>query len=672
MTTNATSGPSWLVGIDIGGTFTDVVALERNQGCLRTAKVPSRPTAPAAALKEALAAVDVDLKSIDNLVHGTTRITNAIVESKLPPVVLFTTAGFEDVLPIARLKRRDLYRLDVPPKLPPLVAREATVGVVERLSHAGEVLTPLTDDAIEATLAAAADLNATSAAVSLLHAYANPAHEIALGKALAARFAHLSLSHQINPEAREFERTTSTVLNAAAMPVVVDYLDELARDLPLAGRFQLFHSAGGWATPAAVRERPLVMALSGPAAGVTACANFAGALARKDLLTFDMGGTTTDVCLVVDGEIQVTDQRDIAERPMRQPMVAIESIGAGGGSVVRLGSGGLAIGPDSAGADPGPACYGRGGIEATVTDANAVLGYLDPQRQLGGAITLDVDEAERAIGPIAAELKRDVVETALGIVRIANATMARALRRVTVERGIDGRGCSLLAFGGAGPMHAVGLASEFGISEVIVPTVSSAFSAYGCVLSDMAYTRQQTVGMGANDFDHNRFEHLRDAIQGELAAPFVELGVEAEMQVEQVGLMRYAGQSSTVPVPLQLPLDLAALGHEFTERHRQMYGYATDEPWVLEGLRMRAWRPTSASRVQQGGHTPAAPLRHAQCWFSADAVCETPCYAREQLAIDQVVQGPALIEDQWSTIVVSPGWSASADRYANLFIREDV
>jgi len=543
--------------------------------------------------------------------------------------------------------------------------------VVERLSYAGEVLIPLTDDAVEKTLAAVADLPATSAAVSLLHAYANPAHEIALGKALAARFPHLSLSHQINPEAREFERTTSTVLNAAAMPVVVDYLDELARDLPLAGRFQLFHSAGGWATPAAVRERPLVMALSGPAAGVTACANFAGVLARKDLLTFDMGGTTTDVCLVVDGEIQVTDQRDIAERPMRQPMVAIESIGAGGGSVVRLGSGGLAIGPDSAGADPGPACYGRGGSEATVTDANALLGYLDPQRQLGGAITLDVDAAERAIVPIAAELSRDVVETALGIVRIANATMARALRRVTVERGIDGRRCSLLAFGGAGPMHAVGLASEFGISEVIVPTVSSAFSAYGCVLSDMAYTRQQTVGMGANDFDHARFERLRDAIQGELAAPFFELGLEVEMQIEQVGLMRYAGQSSTVPVPLQLPLELSALGNEFTKRHRRMYGYATDEPWVLEGLRMRAWRPARATRVEQGGHTPAAPLRHAQCWFSADAVRETPCFAREQLAIEQVVQGPTLIEDQWSTVVVPPGWSASADRYANLFIRED-
>lgn len=671
MTASATPTARWLVGIDIGGTFTDVVALEPSRGLLRTAKVPSRPSAPAAALKEALAAVAVDLESIENLVHGTTRITNAIVESKLPPVVLFTTAGFEDVLPIARLKRRDLYRLDVPPKLPALVPRDATVGVVERVSHTGEVLTPLTDAALADALAAASDLPAGSAAVSLLHAYANPEHELALGKALAARFAHLSLSHQINPEAREFERTTSTVLNAAAMPVVVDYLDELARDLPLAGRFQLFHSAGGWATPAAVRERPLVMALSGPAAGVTACANFASILDRQDLLTFDMGGTTTDVCLVVDGEIQVTDQRDIAERPMRQPMVAIESIGAGGGSVVRLGSGGLAIGPDSAGADPGPACYGRGGTDATVTDANAVLGYLDPNRQLGGAITLDVAAAVRSIEPIAGELGRDVIETALGIVRIANATMARALRRVTVERGIDGRRCSLLAFGGAGPMHAVGLASEFGISEVIVPTVSSAFSAYGCVLSDMAYTRQQTVGMGADGFDQARFERLRMAMQTELAAPFVELGVDAQMQVEQVGLMRYAGQSSTVPVTLQLPLDLEALGREFTERHRQMYGYATNEPWVLEGLRMRVWRPARANRVEQGAHTPAEPIRQAQCWFSIDGVRETPCYAREQLGIEQIVAGPALIEDQWSTIVVPPGWSAAADCYANLFIRED-
>jgi N-methylhydantoinase A len=662
----------WIVGIDIGGTFTDVVAVKRDASTTRTAKVPSRPDDPMGALLAALAAVDVDVTEIENLVHGTTRITNAIVEEKLPPVALLTTQGFEDVLPIARLKRRDLYRLDVPPKLPPLVSAEHTVGVAERVRHDGSVERALSLDSINRAVAAARECGPRSVAVCLLHSYANPAHEIELGKALAKHFPHLSLSHEINPEAREFERSTSTVLNAAAMPVVVDYLDELLEHLPLDGRFQLFHSAGGWATPEAVRERPLIMAMSGPAAGVAASARMSSVVERRDLLTFDMGGTTTDVCLVVDGEAQVTDQREIAERPLRQPMIAIDSIGAGGGSIVRLGSGGLSIGPDSAGAEPGPACYGRGGVAPTVTDANAVLGYLNPERRLGGAISLDVAAAHTAIEPIAHSLDRDVVETSLGIVRVANATMARALRRVTVERGIDGRRCTLLAFGGAGPMHAVGLAEEFGISDVVVPAVSSAFSAYGCLLADMSYTRQRTIRMAQMSFDAESFAAAHAKMVDELVKPFAAQGVDASaLATETVALMRYDGQSSTVPVILNLPLDVVAVGQEFTAQHQDLYGYATDEPWIIEGLRVRVSAPTKADITKAESRHSASPKRSSECWFQPDRPTPTPCYDRDELAADQHIPGPAMIEDQWSTIIVPPRWSVRADHHANLILTKE-
>jgi len=658
----------WLVGIDIGGTFTDVVALGPD-GALRTAKVPSRPDDAVGALLAALEAVGVGHDEVRNLVHGTTRITNAVVEGKLPPVALVTTAGFEDVLAIGRLRRRDLYRLDVPPKLPPLVPAERTVGVVERLRFDGTVETPLAPPAVAQAVEAVRATGVGSVAVSLLHAYANPVHEQALGAALGGAVAHVSLSHAVNPEAREYERTSSTVLNAAAMPVVVDYLDALLGRVPLEGRFQLFHSAGGWATPKAVRERPLIMALSGPAAGVAASTRAARALGRGNLLTFDMGGTTTDVCLVVDGEAEVTDQRDVAERPLRQPMVAIHSIGAGGGSIVRLGSGGLSVGPDSAGADPGPACYGRGGDEATVTDANAVLGYLDPGRRLGDAIALDVARAEAALAPIARALGAGVVETALGVVRVANASMARALRRVTVERGIDGRRCTLLAFGGAGPMHAVGLAREFGIAEIVVPQVSSAFSAYGCLLADMAYTRQRTVNLPAEGFDRERFEAARAEMLDELLAPFAAHGVDlAEVAVEQVGLLRYQGQSATVPVPFAVPLDLGALSADFTVRHQELYGFATGEPWLMEALRVRVSHPSAASLAAAPAAREAPPRTWSQCWFEPGAPARTPRHDRDAIGPGQVVAGPAVIEDAWSTVIVPPGWTCRADEWANLAI----
>jgi N-methylhydantoinase A len=435
----------WDVGTDIGGTFTDIIAIHPETAEMRIAKVPSRPDAPVRAMLEAIAAVGLDQSDLRRFVHGTTRVTNALVESRLPPVALVATAGFEDVLEIGRYRRRDLYRLDIPPKLPPFVPPALCFGLRERIDHTGAVLLGLDDTEIDRLVAWLRGSGVQSVAVALLHSYANPAHELMLAARLADIVPHVCLSHEVNPEAREYERTSSTVFNAAAMPITVDYLTELEARLPLGAGLQVFHSAGAMVPLPAVKRRPIVMAMSGPAAGVAASVRIARDLALPRVLTFDMGGTTTDVCLIVDGAAEMTDTRMIGDRPLRQPMLAVHSIGAGGGSIVRLGPGGLTVGPESAGAEPGPACYGRGGSLPTITDANAVLGYLDPAARLGERIGVDVDRARAAIAPIAAGLGLGMEATALGIIRVANATMARALRRVTVERGIDGRDCALLA-----------------------------------------------------------------------------------------------------------------------------------------------------------------------------------------------------------------------------------
>ncbi len=647
----------WDVGTDIGGTFTDIIAINPGTSELRTAKVPSRPHAPVQAMLEAIDAVGLSQRDLRRFVHGTTRVTNALVEGRLPPVALVATAGFEDVLEIGRYRRRDLYRLDIAPKLPPFVPPALCFGVRERMDHAGNVLLALDEAEIERLLAWVRAANVQTVAVALLHSYANPAHELMLAARLPEIVPHVCLSHEVNPEAREYERTSSTVFNAAAMPITVDYLTELEERLPLGAGLQVFHSAGAMVPLPAVKRRPIVMAASGPAAGVAASVRIAQDMGLPRVLTFDMGGTTTDVCLIVDGVAEMTDTRMIGDRPLRQPMLAVHSIGAGGGSIVKLGPGGLSVGPESAGSEPGPACYGRGGLAPTITDANAVLGYLDPEARLGDRIAIDVDQARAVIAPIAAGLGLGMMETALGIVRVANATMARALRRVTVERGIDGRDCALLAFGGGGPMHAAGLAALYGMKEVVVPMASSAFSALGCLTADFSFLQQQTVrfplsGLPRAAYDLRIAELVRQATE-----PLIANGVASDdIFIEHVALMRYAAQSDATAVPYGAPLDVAVLERDFHARHRQLYGYATSEPCVIEALRVQARMPstTRIARPQSGG--AARSNRARLCVFDGVGEVATAIVARETLS--GATTGPAIIEDAWSTIVVPPGWQA--------------
>ena len=660
-------GALWEIGTDIGGTFTDIIAIRRDTAETRIAKVPSRPAAPVEAMLEAVAAVGLRKTDIKRFIHGTTRVTNAIVEERLPKVALVATKGFEDVLEIARYRRRDLYRLDIPPKSKPLVPGELCFGLAERLDHDGRVLQALAEQELERLVAWLKQAGVQSVAVALLHAYANPVHERMVAERLKDIVPHVSLSHEINPEAREYERTSSTVFNAAAMPIAVEYLSELEERLPLGSGLQVFHSAGAMVPISAVKRRPLVMALSGPAAGVSASVTIARQLGAWRMLTFDMGGTTTDVCLIVDGQAEMADGRMLGDRPLRQPMLAVHSIGAGGGSIVRNGPGGLTVGPKSAGSEPGPACYGRGGTAPTITDANALLGYLNPETKLGDMIGLDVSAAARVITPIARALGLSLTQTALGIVRVANATMARALRRVTVERGIDGRDCTLLAFGGGGPMHAAGLAELYGIATIVVPNASSAFSALGCLTADFSFLQQQTLRVALDGIDLAHVSQRIENLIAQAAEPLIANGVAREtIEIELVALMRYAAQNDAIPVPFAPPLNSVRLESDFRTRHRELFGYATSESCVIEAVRVQARQRSTTVVSRAVTAVRQGLIGWRTCSF--DGAVEVRTAVVDRAALPDIVRGPAIIEDAWSTVVVPPGWQARADAAGHLFL----
>ena len=665
----------WQVGLDVGGTFTDVIAVSRAHGEVRVAKVPSRTDDRIAGLVAALSAVDLAWSDVDDLIHGTTIVTNAIVQGRHARVALIATCGFSDTLAIGRQNRRHLYRLDLPPKLTPQVPAARRFEVTERLDHDGRVLVELDPASVEDAVGRVEASGAEAVAVSLLHSYANPAHEEALGARLRARFPFVALSHRINPEAREYERTATTVLSAGVMPLAAAYLDGLDSAKPEGSRLHLFHSAGGMASLAALRDLPLGLAASGPAAGVAAAGGMARALGIERAISFDMGGTTTDVCLILDGEAQIASDRSLGGRPLRQPMVAVESIGAGGGSIARLDHGSLAVGPESAGAEPGPACYARGGERPTVTDANLVLGYMDPARVLGGGLRLDVGAAEESIAPLSRAMGMTVEAAALGVVRVANAAMLRALRRVTVERGVDGRTCTLLAFGGAGPMHAVALARAFSIADVVVPAHSSMFSALGCVGADMSYAQQRTLRVAADAWDADRVDRVRRALRTSLAAPLTAAGHEdGALRVEEVASIRYRGQSYAIEVAAPAFDDPARLGRAFMERHRALYGFATEEPWELVSIRIRVSAPRNGAALPSApkvNETPS-PTTMFRCTFESGEAVMTPRYDRAGLVPDSPLSGPVIVDDAWSTVVVPPGATLTANAAGHLHIATGV
>jgi N-methylhydantoinase A len=658
------------VGIDVGGTFTDVVAREAS-GRLHSCKVPTTPAHPATGVVNGLRALEPAAGPAAALAHGTTMVTNAIVEGRGAVVGLITTRGFRDVLEIARMSRTHLYDLQAPAKPEPVVPRRLRLEITERIGPDGATLTPIDLAELGPIVDAFAREGVASVAVSLLHAYANPGHERAIADALRARFAHVSISSAINAEFREYERTSTTVLNAAVMPLATRYIEELVRALGGGLALHLLHSAGGMMSVDAARAKPLAMAASGPAAGVAAAAHLARTLRVPRAVAFDMGGTTTDVCLITDGVAETSSQRKLGGYPVRLPMVAVESIGAGGGSIAFVdGAGALKVGPRSAGAQPGPACYGQG-TEPAVTDANVVLGYLNAERVYGGAIHLDRGRAETALTALGKRLGLSLLETAHGIFEVANANMLRALRLVSVQRGYDLRDFTLIAYGGAGPMHAAALARQAGIRRVVVPVHSGAFSALGCLVSPLRYDAVQTYRARLDSWDAKLVDERFRDLEERCLAPLLDEGIKpGRITLLRRVDLRYTGQNYEIEIPFG---GVAGLRKAFEARHRQLYGYATGESVECVNLRVVARvdeRTATLAPVKPASGDARAGEQRAYFQETGDVLLKR--YHRGRLVSGRLVRGPALIEDEWSTTLVGPGQRAAADRLGNLIIETGV
>ena len=647
------------IGIDTGGTFTDLVRLD-DQG-IAVHKVRSTPEDPSQAILAGLGEIGGSIGNLD-VVHGSTVATNAVLERKGARVALLATAGFEDVLRIGRQTRRELYNLMVEDRRP-LVEMNLTFGVEERLAADGSVLVPLQVAAIEDLAERLQQSGATAVAICFLHAYRNAAHEEQALEILERAGFYASASHRVLCEYREFERWSTTVVNAYVTPLMSRYLSVLETMLGT-GRLRIMQSNGGSIAAATARANAVRTILSGPAAGVVGARAVAEVAGYQQIITFDMGGTSTDVSLI-DGAIGMTTESTVGDFPVRLPIIDIHTVGAGGGSIAYVDSGGaLRVGPRSAGADPGPVCYGKG-TEPTVSDANLLLGRLDPAYFLGGRMTLDVDRARAAVHDLAVRLGLTDEALAEGIVRVANASMERAIRVVSVQRGFDPRDFALLAFGGAGGMHACEIAATLEIATVIVPRHAGVLSALGMLLADVTKDYSVTV--------------LRKGAEAEpavLEESYVPLVRQAEMELAAEGFrgasvrferaldVRYVGQSFEITVPFT-----PGYRKEFDLRHRRLYGYANPQRAAeVVNLRVTATgvsRKPALPRNVIEQPVPAVATHVAPAQFGGERL-ETRFYRWESLEPGSVADGPAVVAGGQATAVVPPGFSFRIDEFGNL------
>ena len=652
--------PTPHVGVDVGGTFTDVV-LATADG-LTTAKVPTTADQSEGVfdgIEKACLTADIDVQDIEVFTHAMTVSVNALLERDGAKTALVTTDGFRDVLEIGRQTRPDLYDLSAE-RTDPLVPRRRRFEIDERTTPDG------VKEGVD--LAAVDELSdqlesAESIAVSLLHSYADPSNEAAIAERLRDRFdVPVSASHEILPAFREYERTSTTVVNAYVRPAIDSYLGRITDNAAKLGipEPRVMQSNGGIADPETVREHAVTTVLSGPAAGVVGAAASAesaiSAARLEGLVTFDMGGTSSDVSLVRDGDVARTTSAEIGGHPIATPMVDVTTVGSGGGSVAWVDAGGaLRVGPESSGAEPGPACYGRGGTKPTVTDANVVLGYIGEDAALGGEVSLDVDAAREALASLADEAGLDSArEAAAGVYRVANAKMTRAIRSVTVERGHDPREFGLVAFGGAGPMHAAALANRLEMDRVIVPLASGVLSAYGLLGADEKHDRMRTHRTLLGDADVSRLESIYAALTDELLDDVQTAGTPI---VERTAELRYAGQSFELAIDVNDPVNLDAVATRFGAAHEQAYGYRMDEPVELVTLGVSARVEHESPQTQYEG-TDSASVGTRDGYFDGERY-DVSVWNRDTVQAGKSISGPAVLEDSESTTVVPPGWSGS-------------
>ncbi len=673
------------VGIDIGGTFTDVVGVD-GQGVIRLLKIPTTKSNPSAAVREALATMreqwGIAPGLVRRIVHGTTVATNAVLERKGGKVGLLATAGFSDVLEIGRSYRRNIYDLAVQASAPVFLApRHLRKGVVERISAQGEIVTPLDAASLRGAIASLLAQKVDAIAVAFLFSYANPAHEREAGRVIAemAPAVMVSLSCDIDPAFREYERTSITAFDAYVKPVLDRYLAAMERDLAAFGvsaPLQVMQSRGGLAASSVARRRPVRLFLSGPAAGVIGGQAVGRAVGREDLITCDIGGTSCDIALIRRGVPIIRSEGFIDGYPVRVPMVDVNAIGAGGGSIAWIdGAGGLRVGPQSAGADPGPACYGRGGKEATITDASLVLGYLNPNYFAGGTMRLDAALAAAAIeAKVARPLGLSLRDAALGMRRVLNAQMAEGIRLVSIRRGCDPRTASLVGFGGAGPLHATALAEELGIDSVIVPRFPGVLSACGLLCAPT----EHEVSAACH-------RNLADTTPAEVRETLAQLDRRCAelMTVEEIGGddyriwhaadVCYVGQSHFIEIALDAASGdmLPQLYRDFLAAHDQLYGHGAALPARIVNLRAAA---RTAANAEIGGAAyvpsgaPALKGKRAIVLAGHDGTIEARIFDRHALVVGAEIAAPAVVEQADTTTLIEPGWRGRVSADGTLLV----
>ena len=671
---------SIMLGVDVGGTFTDFVAYDvRTQqvAAWKSFSVAGDPVTGILRGLEGFAGRD----HISSIRLGTTVATNALLERTVAPIAYVTTAGFRDVPFIQRGNRRYHYNMHwVKPQ--PLVRRRDCFEVAERIDHRGDVVVPLDiAEARDIALAIAARPHIRAVAVVLLFSYLNPRHEQQIREIFADVAPHLpvSISYDVLPRWKEYERASTTIADAALKPIVSDQM-RLVRDRlrgsGIAAHVSAIRSNGGEMTLDAAAEAPVQLALSGPTGGVVAAQHIATLTGVKSLVTLDIGGTSTDCSTIIDGKVSFTTEFEIEfGLPIQIPMIDIRTIGAGGGSIAWIDKGGmLQVGPQSSRSDPGPACYGKGGVEPTVTDANLLLGRIDPRNFLGGAMLLDRAAAERAVATLAGRLGMSIEQTALAIIRIANNSMEGALRSVLIERGKDPRDFTLLAFGGAGPLHVSDLMRNMGIASGIVPNHPGQLSAYGFNLTEARVDRQRTSQAVSSRYDGERAFATMRQLMDEVAAELRDQGHATAPDFACSLEMRYHGQNYELELPVDEDLlrqDAGrALWSRFHEAHEQRFGFAIPGETVeiinfsVTGI-VRTPRPAVTELAAAAG--PAVPTGRRRVRFS-DGEHETPIFARDGLRAGHRLSGPALIEESASVTVIGEGHQAEIDRYGNILL----
>jgi N-methylhydantoinase A len=672
------------VAVDIGGTFTDFVVFDTETGESQVGKVPSTPADPSAGIVQGLKRMGVPMDRVEFFVHGTTVGLNAVVEGKGEPVALVTTKGFRDVLEIGLMDKPDMYNIFYE-KPRPLVPRRHRLEIDERVDGFGTVRKAV-DDADVAALADQIKAEGIgSIAICTLNSFANPVNEMRIADGLRQLLpdAFISVSHEIVNEWREYERTSTTVLNSYVLPVFHDYLERLRAELAQLGletEAHIMQSNGGVMTAAAAGRRPIRTLLSGPVGGTVGggvigrLASADPALAAVNIVTADMGGTSFDASLIIGGEIETSSRSEVAGRPLLTPSVRVNAIGAGGGSIARVeGTNALRVGPDSAGAAPGPVCYGRGGVEPTVTDANLVLGRIDPDQVLGGEIQLDIDAARAAIEErIAKPLGLDVYRAAEGILRVINSKMALAIRELTVAQGLDPRDFMLVAFGGAGPMHAAEISLEIGIPRVNFPPVPGMFSAWGMLAADVRHDLVTTVVAKADDLDaagvETTFADLEASGREVLRAQNVDPGAERFIRSLE---LRYYGQEHALEVEVAHGLDPASLKEIFDKAHWRKYGHHSDEdPVEVVNFRVAAIGEVSKPDLKplaEGQQADLVPAGERDVYFDG-AFVKASVYTRSDIPAGARFSGPAVIDEDGATLVVPPGFDVVCDVYGSLVL----